>query len=77
MPVVPSEEASSASELGDYENDGANCEVHGQTPVFAEERMLHGVGQMRHEQEVNGIAREHGKERIEEIANHSAVRHGP
>jgi len=42
----------------------ADCEIYQQAPVFLEERVTRGRGQMWHEQEIGRIAREHGHERV-------------
>ena len=58
-----------ANDFYDNKNYRADDEVDGQAPVFFEHGMPYGDGEERHEQEVDGIARHDGDERIEKIAS--------
>jgi len=69
------EARSAAPDLYEYENDRTDDEVDQQPPVFYKQRMAHDAGKLRHEQEINGVAGEHGHERIQEIAECGALGH--
>lgn len=49
------------------EEDRADREVYPQAPVFLEHGVTHGLRQMRHEEEIDGVAGEDGGQGVEEI----------
>jgi hypothetical protein len=55
------------------EDYGADGEIDDESGIFAEKMMARGVGQVRHEQVVDGVAGKNGDERIEEVAPHPTV----
>ena len=67
--------ASLADDLYKYENCGADDEVNNEAPVFYEQRMVHGARKVRHQQEIDGVAGQHGEECVDETAECFALRH--